>query len=38
VKNTVAVLVLVLDEAVRDGIIARNPAEDRARRSAVRRS
>ncbi len=38
VKNTVAVLVLVLDEAVRDGIITRNPAKDRARRSAVRRS
>jgi hypothetical protein len=25
VKNTIAVLVLVLDEAVRDGIVARNP-------------
>ena len=32
VKNTVAALVLVLDEAVRDGIIVRNPAKDRARR------
>jgi len=30
VKNTVAALVLVLNEAVRDGIIARNPATDRA--------
>jgi len=38
VKNTVAVLVLVLDEAVRDGIIARNPAKDRARRRTVGRS
>lgn len=35
VKNTVAGLVLVLDEAVRDGIIARNPAKDRARRKTV---
>ncbi len=32
VKNTVAALVLVLDEAVRDGIITRNPARDRAKR------
>ncbi len=38
VKNTVAVLVLVLDEAVRDGIITRNPAKDRARRRTVGRS
>jgi integrase len=38
VKNTVAVLVLVLDEAVRDGIITRNPAKDRARRKTVGRS
>ena len=30
VKNSVAALVLVLDEAVRDGIIVRNPAKDRA--------
>ena len=32
VKNTVAALVLVLDEAVRDGLLERNPAKDRARR------
>ena len=38
VKNTVAALVLVLDEAVRDGIIVRNPAKDRARRRTVGRS
>ncbi len=38
VKNTVAVLVLVLDESVRDGIIARNPAKDRARRKTAGRS
>jgi integrase len=38
VKNTVAVLVLVLDEAVRDGIIVRNPAKDRARRKTAGRS
>ncbi len=38
VKNTIAPLVLVLDEAVRDGLITRNPANDRARRSNVRRS
>jgi integrase len=38
VKNSVAVLVLVLDEAVRDGIIARNPAKDRARRKMVGRA
>jgi len=38
VKNSVAALVLVLDEAVRDGIIARNPAKDRARRRTVGRS
>jgi integrase len=37
VKNTVAALVLVLDEAVRDGILARNPAKDRARRRTVGR-
>lgn len=30
VKNTVAALVLVLDEAVRDGLLVRNPAKDRA--------
>jgi hypothetical protein len=35
VKNTVSALVLVLDEAVRDGILARNPAKDRARRKTV---
>jgi len=34
----VAVLVLVLDEAVRDGIIVRNPAKDRARRKTAGRS
>lgn len=38
VKNTVAALVLVLDEAVRDGVLARNPAKDRARRKKVGRS
>lgn len=38
VKNSVAALVLVLDEAVRDGIIMRNPAKDRARRRTVGRS
>ena len=38
VKNSVAALVLVLDEAVRDGIIVRNPAKDRARRRTVGRS
>jgi integrase len=38
VKNTVAVLVLVLDEAVRDGIIVRNPAKDRARRRTIGRT
>lgn len=38
VKNTVSALVLVLDEAVRDGIIVRNPAKDRARRKTVGRS
>jgi integrase len=37
VKNSVAALVLVLDEAVRDGIIVRNPAKDRARRRTVGR-
>lgn len=35
VKNTVSALVLVLDEAVRDGIIGRNPAKDRARRRTM---
>ena len=35
VKNTVSALVLVLDEAVRDGIIPRNPAKDRARRRTM---
>lgn len=35
VKNTVAALVLVLDQAVRDGLIPRNPAKDRARRKKV---
>lgn len=34
VKNTVSALVLVLDEAVRDGLLTRNPAKDRARRRA----
>ena len=38
VKNTVAPLVLVLDEAVRDGLIPRNPAMDRARRRSGGRS
>jgi integrase len=38
VKNSVAVLLLVLDEAVRDGIIVRNPAKDRARRKTTGRS
>jgi len=38
VKHTVAVLVLVLDEGVRDGIITRNPAKDRSRRNTVGRS
>jgi hypothetical protein len=38
VKNSVAALVLVLDEAVRDGLITRNPARDRARRRTVGRS
>jgi len=37
-KNSVAALVLVLDEAVPDGIITRNPAKDRARRRTVGRS
>jgi integrase len=31
VKNAIAALVLVLDEAVRDGLLLRNPAKDRAR-------
>jgi hypothetical protein len=38
VKNTIAALVLVLDEAVRDGLLVRNPAKDRARRRIVGRS
>jgi integrase len=38
VKNSVSALVLVLDEAVRDGVINRNPAKDRARRRTVGRS
>lgn len=38
VKNSVAALVLVLDEAVRDGLIVRNPARDRARRRTVGRT
>ena len=38
IKNTVSALVLVLNEAVRDGIIPRNPAADRARRRTVGRS
>lgn len=38
VKNTVAPLVLVLNEAVRDGLLDRNPAKDRARRSSVGRA
>jgi hypothetical protein len=38
IKNTISALVLVLNEAVRDGIIARNPATDRARRRTVGRS
>jgi integrase len=38
VKNTVSALVLVLDEAVRDGLLTRNPAKDRARRRTVGRA
>lgn len=38
VKNTVAVVVLVLDEAVRDELVKRNPAKDRARRKTVGRT
>jgi hypothetical protein len=38
IKNTVSALVLVLNEAARDGIIARNPAKHRARRCTVGRS
>lgn len=38
VKNTVAALVLVLDEAVRDGLLTRNPAKDRARRTRANRA
>ena len=37
VKNTVAALVLVLDEAVRDGLLIRNPAKDRAHRRTIGR-
>ncbi|MGB8383199.1 MAG: site-specific integrase [Dermatophilaceae bacterium] len=37
VKNTVAALVLVLDQAVRDGLLPRNPAKDRARRRSAGR-
>lgn len=35
VRNTVAVIVLVLDQAVRDGLIPRNPSKDRARRKKI---
>ena len=38
VKNTISALVLVLDEAVRDDLLARNPAKNRARRRTVGRS
>jgi integrase len=38
VKNTIAALVLVLDEAVRDELLRRNPAKDRARRKTVGRT
>ena len=38
VKNTVAALVLVLEEAVRDELLLRNPAKDRARRKTVGRT
>ncbi|GAB3668886.1 site-specific integrase [Nocardioides korecus] len=38
VKNSVGALVLVLDEAVRDGLVTRNPARDRARRRTVGRT
>ncbi|WP_053202942.1 tyrosine-type recombinase/integrase [Jiangella muralis] len=37
IKNTIAPLVLVLNEAKRDELISRNPADDRARRTAVGR-
>ncbi|PZF85173.1 site-specific integrase [Jiangella anatolica] len=37
IKNTIAPLVLVLNEAKRDELIERNPADDRARRTAVGR-
>ncbi|SDU74904.1 tyrosine-type recombinase/integrase [Jiangella alkaliphila] len=37
IKNTIASLVLVLNEAKRDELIDRNPADDRARRTAVGR-
>lgn len=38
VKNTVAALVLILDEAVRDELLDRNPAKNRARRKNVGRT
>lgn len=37
IKNSIAPLVLVLNEAKRDELIDRNPADDRARRTAVGR-
>ena len=37
IKNTISALVLVLNEAVRDGIISRNRATDRARPRTVGR-
>ena len=36
IKNSIAPLVRVLDEAVRDGVIAINPAKNRAKRSLNR--
>lgn len=38
VKNTVAALVLILDEAVRDNLLDRNPAKNRARRKTTGRT
>jgi hypothetical protein len=38
IKNKVSALVLVLNEAVRNGITPLNPATDRARRRTVGRS
>lgn len=38
VRNTVAGLVLVLDQAVRDELLPRNPAKDRAQRRSVGRA